>query len=175
MTAALEDAWRLRLERAAPDLVAFAATLARDRVAADDLAQDALLEALRSRASFKDGEDLGRWLRGVARMVLKRRQRDRRRDVLPLSEEAALRLDAAWENARRASDEPPRLDALRRCLETLDPAERRWLGARYGADRPLQSLADESGRTLDAVKMLFLRLRKRLFDCVRRRLGEIGR
>lgn len=171
MTASLKDAWQARIEREVGGIGGFVAMLTGRRDLADDVAQETFLEAWRHRDRFRDDEDLGRWLRGIARMILLRRQREMKRLIVPFSPEVVERLDDAWSKAVRAAPETPRLDALRACLETLDAAERRWLGARYRDERTLESMADENGRSVDAVKMLFVRLRKRLFDCVERRLG----
>jgi DNA-directed RNA polymerase specialized sigma24 family protein len=47
------------------------------------------------------------------------------------------------------------------------------LARRYADGQPLRVLAREIGRTEDAVKVMMLRLRKRLQECVESRMKEV--
>jgi RNA polymerase sigma-70 factor (ECF subfamily) len=171
MTEDVQNPWHVRVGDESPGLVGFLTMLTGRRDLAEDVAHDAVLEAWRVRDRFRETEDFGRWLRGIARNLLRRRFAEKNRLVVPFSDAVVDRLEIAWARLRRDDDDSERVDALRLCLDALDPAERRRLTERYGNDRSIDEIAAMSGRTTDAVKMLFMRLRRRLQECVERRLG----
>ena len=69
-----------------------------------------------------------------------------------------------------------RLDALRLCLDGLDPMQRELLDARYekdGQGKTIAELAEERGYKMDALYKRLERLRTFLQSCVSKRLKEL--
>ena len=68
-----------------------------------------------------------------------------------------------------------RLDALRLCLDGLDPVQRELLDARYekdGAGKSVADLAKERGCKMEALYKRLERIRTSLQDCILKRLKE---
>ncbi len=110
------------------------------------------------------------WVKGIARhralRALRERQRDRARraDVL---DQALIdcRLDALNADAEREEREVA-LDRLRACLAALSPAARRLVEQRYAAERSLDDLGRELGRTANALAARLFRIRASLQRCL---------
>jgi RNA polymerase sigma-70 factor (ECF subfamily) len=71
-----------------------------------------------------------------------------------------------------ASETEPQTDALRRCLEKLQPAEASLLKEKYADGQPLKDLAARLKATEGAIKVRLLRLREALKTCIEKRLAE---
>lgn len=171
MTRLSDEEVAARLQAASRSLVGFALMLTGDRETADETCQETCLEAWRSRARFDATRDFGAWLRGIARHVLRRSRRASARAARLRLEEIDLDLlEASWVERELEETRAPRREALELCLEQLDDAGRDLLRQRYDAGRPLARIAGALARSEDAVKMALHRLRKRLQDCIDRRL-----
>jgi DNA-directed RNA polymerase specialized sigma24 family protein len=115
---------------------------------------------------------------GVARNVLYEHLAERRREggALPDSLAAPEPVpDSRY--ARTRSDEAH--ECLRRCLETVAPERRRLILGYYQGEKGLkirrrQTLADELGIPLNALRLRALRIRESLERCVRACLETTG-
>ncbi|WP_336485205.1 sigma-70 family RNA polymerase sigma factor [Methylobacterium nigriterrae] len=87
-----ERAFRDGLLQAVPSLQSFAVSLTRNPTAADDLVQDTLLRAWRSRARFEPGTNLGAWLFTIMRNALYSEHRRFSREVADSEGDHARRL-----------------------------------------------------------------------------------
>jgi RNA polymerase sigma-70 factor (ECF subfamily) len=139
-----------------------------DRHEAEDLAQEVFVTAHRNLDAYAPDRPLAAWLRGIAANLLRNYLRKRR---VPTDTEAALA-----GSIERALPEPGlAVEALRRCVEGLDPADRALVERRYAQERPLA----EIGRALDlkhsALTMTLHRIRVRLRDCMEGRLAGRAR
>jgi RNA polymerase sigma-70 factor (ECF subfamily) len=105
-----------------PDLRAFARMLARERTAADDLVQDALVRALGNIAQFEAGSNLKAWLFTILRNVFYEQTRRRRTERSALDGAAALRGEEA-----QGGPTPGEMLDLQRCLWALSPVLREAL------------------------------------------------
>lgn len=134
----------------------------------DDLAQDVFLAAFRGLAAFRRGDDLGAWLRGIARNKLyehwrKTARRDRALDGFREAVARAVEpeLDAA------AGEPPEAIEALLRCIARLPDKLRRVVRAGLDGDKPA-ALADALDTSVGAVYTLHYRANQLLRDCVRK-------
>ena len=82
--AAADAATKRDIAALLPELRAFARFLARDRVAADDLVQDALVRALAAVSRFERGTNLKAWLFTILRNAFYEQGRRRRREAAVL-------------------------------------------------------------------------------------------
>jgi RNA polymerase sigma-70 factor (ECF subfamily) len=63
---------------------------------------------------------------------------------------------------------------LEKCIEKLGETERRLIQQRYASEDTLAELAEQTGRTPNAVYMSMWRIRRALFDCVNEGLQSEG-
>ncbi len=160
------------LEAERRSLVGFLVMLTGDRHAADDLFQDVCLESWNARASFVAGTDFGAWIRAVARIQVLRhwRREEKTRRHLSLSPEMVDELSRTWAEDPPPPEDDPRERALADCVRELQPDHAQALRRRYVDAWPNSRIAEETGRSEDAVKMLLHRLRKALENCVESKL-----
>ena len=169
--------WSIRLEAETPELLAFLSMLAGSRELAEELFQDTCLEAWRGRRRFRPEGDLGAWLRGIARVVVLRHRRASARRaamIIPFSPTLIDELADQWERRRSGLRQDARRQALTDCLAALDERQRDLLSRRYDDHERIEVIAAETERSIDAVKMVLHRLRRKLSDCMSKRLETEG-
>ena len=147
-------------------------------VDADEIAHEAFVEAYKKIDAYEPGTDIFAWLSTFARnLVLRECTRAKRaahnrlgylRHVIATA--AAERLGSATTLAE------DRVNALRACLDRLDSHLRSIVKKRYTHDNPISRIAEELGRTENAVKVQLCGIRKKLRQCVNARLafGKTG-
>ncbi|MBA3310894.1 MAG: RNA polymerase sigma factor [Nocardioidaceae bacterium] len=152
-------------------LVRLCGAISGDWDAAEDLAQETLLEAWRSADKLLDEAGAERWLAAIARNVCLRWARRRGRDVALLA-----RVDAAMEASVSPFDEADvevelerteLIDLLDRALALLPPTTRDVLVDRYVHESPHAEIAARLGISADAVSMRLSRgkiVLRRLFQ-----------
>jgi RNA polymerase sigma factor (sigma-70 family) len=154
------DLWREPQRRR---LVRLCAAVSGDPRAAEDLAQETLLEAWRNVHKLHDPAGADRWLAAIARNVCLRWARRRGRDavVLPLEEPAAQARALAVE----PEPEPERaelVELLDAALALLPPTTREVLLHRYVDDATHAEIAARLGVSEDAVSMRLSRAKRLL-------------
>lgn len=130
---------------------------------AEDLAQDAVLAALRT------GHAALPWLLTTARNGYRMhlRQRGRRREVDDLDALHAQWLEVAGDDGAEA-----RRLALQACLRQLPERSRRALELRYGDQGRRAAIAGELGLRPEGLKSLLTRVRLALAACITRRMND---
>jgi RNA polymerase sigma factor (sigma-70 family) len=171
-------------------LVRLCATLTADREAAEDLAQEALFEAWRSRDSLRDPERRPQWLVGIARNICLRWQRQRGRDaahlskphiILPAQDDPFADLKDTLADDFDIEVELERKELaqlLDRALALLPPETRLILVKRYIEESPLAEVAEQLGTNASAVAMRLQRgklaLRRLLISDMQHELASYG-
>ncbi|HOX05513.1 MAG TPA: sigma-70 family RNA polymerase sigma factor [Planctomycetota bacterium] len=140
--------------------------ITRNQAIAEELTQEVFLVALRK--EMRPGPGVRHWLRDVARKLALNELRRKRPEPLDIS--AAEPAGAAAEAGPRASFEEE-LAALRHCLAELGEPDRRLLASRYERQEPLEVAAADFSQSIGYLKQRLFRLRRRLAECVGRRLG----
>lgn len=108
------------------------------------------------------------WALAVVRYEVLAVIRDRQRERLMFDDDVArMMADAA---ALEAESHDHRRDALARCLEKLQPRHREMLTAHYVFGHLQSDIARSHDMGLSAVKVLLLRLRRSLAECIERQL-----
>jgi RNA polymerase sigma-70 factor (ECF subfamily) len=125
--------------------------------------QETFVDAWRHLARFDQSREFGPWLRTICRNRTLKFMRDRlskRQRELALVDEALM--------ATMPEEDPleGRLTLLRRCLAQLDDAHRLLLQQRYADDVPVQNLAQQMGKSPNAISMILLRLKGVLLRCM---------
>jgi RNA polymerase sigma-70 factor (ECF subfamily) len=142
-------------------LVRFCSRLTGDALAAEDLAHETLVEALRQARRFRGG-DRWPWLAAIARHVCRRWARARGRELARRFVPPADQVDALSSDEQVPAD-PADLEAeleraelaelLDRALALLPPETRQLLLARYVAESSLAESAERLGLSVGAVAM----------------------
>jgi RNA polymerase sigma-70 factor (ECF subfamily) len=131
---------------------------------AEELAQDALLIALRRGFDAEPDAAVRPFLRTTARHLWLRRRRDDRRRA----ERHAAAAERLWQQEAAHDDGAGWLAALDACLQ-LPPRSRHVLERTYRDDAGRRELAAELGIGEHGVRTLLQRLRAALRDCIERR------
>ena len=133
---------------------------------AEDLLQQVSLVLWRKFPEYRPDLPWLPWAFGVARREVAKHFRDR------APREAELTLDlldrVAVSMAETSGTVTTQRRALSACLEQLPPRQRELMRLRYEDDRSLDDLSRLTSRTVAAVNMILVRIRRALLDCTRR-------
>lgn len=139
----------------------------------DDLAQETFLRALQRLDHVECLEDFPRFLRGIARNVIREHSRKNASneayvsfvDELFVAEEKEVDVDSPFRD-------PGVLVALRSCVERLSPKARQMLTLRYQDELRSGEIAQNLGMNAGAVRTSLLRVREALLKCLRSAVGQ---
>jgi RNA polymerase sigma-70 factor (ECF subfamily) len=139
-----------------PDLYRFAFWLSRDRQVAEDVVQETLLRAWKSRESLTDPAAAKPWLLTIVRREHARLYERKRFETVPVDE-----LVSDDDPALAASEDRATLD-LRRAIFALEEQYREPLVMQVLLGLSTQEIADQLGMTQRAVLTRLFRARNRL-------------
>ncbi|MEM6257797.1 MAG: sigma-70 family RNA polymerase sigma factor [Planctomycetota bacterium] len=158
--------------KAQPKALAFISSLVRDRHHAEDLLQEVAITAVAKFDTYDRDRSFDAWVLGIARLKIMRYFRTAGRDRLTLSEATVTHLQSEYEQL--ATTREARADALNNCIEKLPEQARSLLKRRYFRDMAVKDIAADDGRKPTAIgKQLFV-IRRKLEDCINRRLKQTG-
>ncbi|MBL8798483.1 MAG: sigma-70 family RNA polymerase sigma factor [Planctomycetia bacterium] len=150
-------------------IFAFIRALVPDRADAEEVLQETNLTLLRKVDEADRVENFRAWACAVARIEVLR-FRDRRKSSRLIFADDFLEL-VAEVIVERADLLEDRREALTGCLDRLAERDRDLVRRRYHEAKDTQTVADEVGRSRDAVYKALARIRQTLFECVERRLA----
>jgi RNA polymerase sigma-70 factor (ECF subfamily) len=154
------------------DLRAFIGAVLRDRAERDDLLQETALVLWKEFERYDRSRQFGAWARGIAaKKVLQRLDRGEPRSA-SLPDAVVPAILAAFDRAEGPAD--ARRDALQTCLDRLSEQSRRLLMLRYEQGHTVAQLAEELGRSMEAIYKALTRIRLKLRECIDRRLRAAG-
>lgn len=139
------------------------------RADAEEVFQETCLTLWREFDKYDRSRDFVRWANGIAFNHVRRLRRNRQRDHLIFSE--ALMEDLARDEAAMARELDGRREALAECLTKLRDPDRRVLELYYSGRATAQHVAEHVGQSVHTVYKTLQRLRRRLHECVDRRLS----
>lgn len=159
-----------------PELLAFhqqrilryVVSLLGDADSAWDVLQETNRVVLEKRDEFQSGTSFLNWVLTVAQFQTMAWLRDRKRSRLIVTAEIVELM--ADEAVSIEAESEPQQQALRHCIESLSDGHRELLHLRYAKSLKLADLAEQTGRSVTALKQLFFRLRASLANCIERRL-----
>ena len=122
---------------------------------------------------FEAGTDFMAWACRIAHYKVLSQQQRRQRDRLHFSE--AFIETVAAENQACESTLDARQRALVECLKKLSERDRDLLERRYFAGATTKVVAEQVGRSVDAVYKALNRIHEALFQCIDRTLSVEGR
>jgi RNA polymerase sigma-70 factor (ECF subfamily) len=135
---------------------------------ARDVLQETNLVLWRRSADFAEGTDFTAWSRTIAHFQVLAYLRDKKRDRLVFDGELLQQLA---QRPQPAEDSEARHVALRHCLAELPDGPRLLISQRYRSGSSIRELARRLGKSEGALKVALSRIRKRLMDCIEKRLA----
>lgn len=141
-------------------------------VDADEVFQETCVVVWRKFDEFPAEGNFGGWACRVAYFEVLKFYRRRKQERMLLSEDV-LELVAQTRSAREEVLEARRA-ALSDCLEKLRPRDRQLVLARYDGQKTARRVAEELGQPINTVYKALDRIRRRLYQCVNRRLSAEG-
>ena len=152
-------------------LEVYALGMLRDRGAAEDAVQDALLVVMENYSAFEEGTSMMAWTRAIVRRkVLQQLDSRKRRSSL---QDRLLRdaVDAALEEGASddwAAEVGGRRHRLEHCLDKVSDRSRKLLGCVYGSGMSYADAAEASGMKIEAVRKNLHRTKGQLRSCLQR-------
>ena len=138
---------------------------------ADEILQDTNVRLWEEFGRFEPGTDFCAWACTVAKfqVLTHRKRRSRERGRVNFTDEF---LDVVAAEMGREGDDlaAARHRALERCVERLNPAGRAMVKAYYRPGAAGGEVAEQFGRSVDALYKALSRIRKTLHDCIQARL-----
>ena len=139
----------------------------------DDLAQDTFVVAYREMDSYDPDRDFGKWLRGIARNLVRNELRKQGRHRRILHERLSQHLLDLAENEKDREVGVTQLSALRDCVEQLPGRSRELVRSRYYEGWDATILADKFEMKAATVRQTLLRIRRQLYQCVNQRVKGV--
>ena len=146
-------------------------------IAADEVAQEVFVQLFRCIAGYRGDSSLRTWILGVTRnqirLHLRNETRRIRRSATVMSPELLESEQAITDHDPfRHDDARHELTALQQCLKKLGERTRQVVEDFYFNKRSAESIAADRQQTPAAVRMLLMRVRKRLGECIRSQVSE---
>ena len=153
-----------RLHRLYRDRIfSFALKRLRDAAEADDVCQDVFLQVFRCVGSFEGRSTLLTWMFGITHHQICRRHRRRYLETFSLDAPEAAEVKADDVSADRRVDAARALDGCQSVLdEKVTEAQREVFHLRYTRNYSTRDIADELGKSKQAVKISLFRTRRTL-------------
>src|SRR6516165_6135928 len=162
-----------RLARHQTQLFGYIYSLVRDVDDADDLFQQTSLVLWDKFDQFDPSRSFVGWACGVARYEVLNFLRARSRNRLYFTDELNLALIEAQEDLEQEQLEERR-DALTGCMKKLRERDQDLLETCYGRSIEIRDVAVARGRSTQSIHNSLRRIRRALFECVRRSLAHGG-
>jgi RNA polymerase sigma-70 factor (ECF subfamily) len=157
---------------AQPDLRAFIGSMIPEPAAREDVFQEVAVVLWKSFDRYDPDRSFGAWARGVAVRKIWEDRRHRARLPESLSLEQIEQLSGAFEPGPTSANWRAREQALACCLQELPAHSSRLLRMRYEENLRMEEIARAYQSGADALYQTLSRLRRRLRECVTRRLRE---
>ena len=163
-----------QLREAQSRLFGYIHSLVRDLDDADDLFQQTTLILWNKFDDYDRARSFLSWACGVARLEVCNFLRSRGRQRLYFSDDLNLLLAEAQDELTYDETEERRI-ALAGCVEKLRQRDRQLLDECYGHEEGVRQVAGRHGRSSHSVHNSLRRIRRSLFECIRRTLDQKSR
>ncbi|WP_395751497.1 sigma-70 family RNA polymerase sigma factor [Prosthecobacter sp.] len=140
----------------------------------DDLAQETFIAAYRTLHSFRRGDDMGAWLRGIARnkVLMYFRSTQRRTGALDRFRAEVVEIMGDDLEVASAGDRHEHIAALLRCIARLPEKLRRVVHAGLDGTK-VSALAEALQTSAGAVYQLHYRANQLLRECVLKEVQDV--
>ena len=152
-------------------LRAFIRALGTDETWVDDLAQEVFIIAYRKQEQFRQGEDFGKWLRGIARRkVMGERTKSARRHRIMHDGITDILLSLGIEKHEPEPGRVKAVETMKSCVKELPEAQQELLRNRYQEGRQAKDLATEQDSTAVAIRKQLQRIRTAVRNCMEHKI-----
>lgn len=138
---------------------------------ADEVAQEIFVQVYRGLSGFRGESSLRTWILSLARnqirVHIRNESRRRRRSETVVPPEFLETKAVEDTDPFQTEEAEEKLKALSDCVARLGERQRSLLEAFYYQQQSAEMIASEFSRTAGSVRMLLMRIRKQLADCVR--------
>jgi RNA polymerase sigma-70 factor (ECF subfamily) len=162
-----------RLRAHQVQIFSFIYSMVRNFDDADDLFQQTSLAMWNKFDQYDPSRSFAAWACGVARFEVSNFIRSRSRQRLYFSDDLSLLLAEAHESLE-ADRVEERREALSGCLKKLRDRDQQLVEDYYGQESRVPEVARLWGRTSQSIHNSLRRIRRSLFECVRRSLEPGG-
>ncbi len=146
----------------------FIGTLLPHQTDAEDVFQQTCLVLWRKWSTFDSEQSFSAWACGIAFYEVKNFQRVQSRDRHYFSEEVLSLIAEQQTNSLSETDQQKQ--ALDDCIQKLDSENKQLILDCYHGQRTIKDVAEQLGRSSDAIYKKLSRLRLRLMDCMQQSL-----
>jgi RNA polymerase sigma-70 factor (ECF subfamily) len=154
-------------------LRAFIRALGSDEAWVDDIAQEVFLIAYRKQSHFDPEADLGKWLRGIARNVVKGEiSKQARRSRLMHHGVSDVLVNLGQDDSGWQAGNSDLIDSLQKCVDALPHPSQGLLNDRYHEGRRAKELAEKMNSTTGAVRKKLQRIRFLVRQCMEKNMLE---
>jgi RNA polymerase sigma-70 factor (ECF subfamily) len=160
------DAYRLLVERESRAVIGLCTSILRDPDEAQDVAQDAFVQAYRSLAAYRADGTFGAWIGRIATRMALARAAAVKRGAAPVLIQELVERGPTDESANPERDVVRQEQALaiQRAIGDLPAEQRQVVALRFYQDLPLEAIADTLGLPLGTVKSRLHRALARMRD-----------
>lgn len=151
-------------------LYAYILSLVFDRNEADDVLQQTNVVLWRSADEFQLGTNFVAWSFRIAYYQVLAHRKQKTREKLIFDDEMLSGLAQAAADSDQSYQ--ARQQLVRHCIEKLNERQRTAVERRYRRGATLETIAEETARTVNAVKQTLFRARENLIRCVHKGLSE---
>ena len=139
----------------------------------DDLAQETFLLAYHELDRFQEGEDFGKWLRGIARNLARNEMRKTARRCRIINAELTQHLIQKSEDKMcEAEYDQDDLSALKECIQNLSERNKGLISTYYKEELSSNALAEKFKMTASAVRITLMRVRQQLKGCIEKKVAH---
>lgn len=157
-----ESFWDLILH-VQQDVRLFIAVLSPSTELVEEILQSTFVRAYDSLQKYEARGLFLQWIKGIARNILREELRARSRHLAMTGDALeAMVGDACLQDVESAEPEP----RLQECIDRLAPHSRELLERRYGANVPLNRLAQQFRKPADSIAVTLCRIRASLRECL---------
>lgn len=154
-----------------PRLYGFILKRLADREQTLEVLQRTNLVICQKAEDFQDGSSFVAWAMTIARFQVMAWRKSQDRGRLVFTDSVDDLLDRSPDVEAESVDQ--RIPLLRGCLNKLRDADKELVQRRYRDGEPIQQVATYLGKSVDAVSMRLMRIRRQLAECVNRSLTNV--
>lgn len=153
-----------------PRLYGFILKRLADREQTLEVLQRTNLVICRKAGQFQHGSSFAAWAFTIAKFQVMAWRKSEGAERLVFTDKVYELLDRTAEQEVAAVDE--RIPLLRRCLQRLRDGDRELIQRRYRDGEQIEPIAQSLAKSVDAIGMRLVRIRRQLAECVRINLNQ---